>query len=123
MSAANFIKDYEAALGTQDWNEVGPLIGEDARIVFSDGSLFEGKLAIQAAYERNFASIEGESYRMENIRWLAESSDTAAYMFDYYWAGYISGKDASGSGRGTAVLVRAKGKWVLIGEQLGPMNK
>lgn len=120
MSPRDFVEQYEAALATQDWNAVAPLISDDARVVFSDGSLHGGKDAIRTAYERNFAAIKSEVYRVENVHWLIETSDSAAYMFDFYWSGVIQGREASGSGRGTAVLARKDGRWVLVAEQLGP---
>ena len=122
MSAKDFISDYEAALGTQSWAAVAPLIHDTARVVFSDGSVYAGKDAIRAAYGRNFAAIEGEDYRIENVVWLAETADCAAYMFEFHWTGVIGGREASGSGRGTTVLTRDCGRWLLIGEQLGPRS-
>ena len=120
MSARDFVSKYETALGTQNWNAVAPLIRDDASVIFSNGSLHAGKEAIKAAYERNFSTIEGEDYRIENVRWLAETVDVAAYSFEFYWTGMISGQLASGSRRGTAVLVRDGDNWMLAGEQLGP---
>lgn len=120
MSAQVFIEAYEAALRTQDWGEVAPLISDQAIVVFSDGSIHMGKEAIRSAYERNFATIKNEEYRVENVRWLTETTDIAAYMFDFHWNGLIKGREASGAGRGTAVLVREEDQWLLVGEQLGP---
>lgn len=122
MSAKDFVKEYEAALGTQDWASIAPLISDDAKVVFSNGSLLAGKESIRAAYQHNFNTIVGEQYRIENVHWLTETADTAAYMFEFFWAGVIDGQDASGSGRGTAVLVRTTARWVLVGEQLGPKS-
>ncbi len=120
MSHTDFIKQYEAALGTQDWTVVAPLISDDARVGFSNGALLAGKEAIRIAYERNFTTIRNEEYRIENVHWLLETPANAADMFDFRWLGFIEGQEASGSGRGTAVLVRQAERWVLIGEQLGP---
>lgn len=122
MSAKDFVRDYEAALATQDWTVVAPLISDEARVVFSNGSLLAGKEAIGAAYQHNFNTIEGEEYRVENVHWLMETADSAAYMFEFHWTGVIDGREASGSGRGTAILVRVAERWVLAGEQLGPMS-
>lgn len=123
MSPRDFVKDYEAALASQDWIVVAPLISDEARVVFSDGSLHGGKDAIRTAYERNFAAIKNEDYRIENVHWLIETSDSAAYMFDFYWSGVIQGREASGSGRGTAILARKDDRWVLVAEQLGPFPR
>ncbi len=119
MSASNFIKRYEAALATQSWEEVSPLIHPRASVVFSDGTVHKGKNAVQKAYEANFVRIEHEKYEMTNIHWLLESEDSAAYMFDFSWTGIFEGKEASGGGRGTAVLVFESGKWLLLAEHLG----
>ncbi|MEO9827425.1 MAG: nuclear transport factor 2 family protein [Paracoccaceae bacterium] len=122
MSCRDFIKQYEVALGTQDWTKVAPLISETARVIFSNGAIHAGKDAIRTAYERNFATIKSEEYRIANVFWLSETPDSAAYMFDFYWTGIIEGREASGSGRGMAVLVRETEGWVLVGEQLGPKS-
>jgi len=118
VPAKSFVKEYEHALSTQDWNSVAPLIGEDAVVIFSNGFLHAGKEAIRAAYEHNFNTIKGEEYRIENVQWLVDTVDAAAYI----WTGVIDGRQASGSGRGTAVLVRKDDRWLLIGEQLGPKS-
>ena len=120
MSASEFVKQYEAALATQDWEEVAPLIHQKASVVFSDGSVHRGKDAVRAAYERNFDLIKNEEYRIANVHWLLDSSDSAAYMFDFFWTGDIDGQRASGAGRGTAVLVLQDNQWKLLGEHLGP---
>ena len=122
VSAEDFVKQYETALGTQDWDSVAPLISEDAKVIFSDGSLHAGKDAIRAAYQHNFKTIQGEAYRIENVHWLTKTADAAAYVFEFYWTGVIDGREASGSGRGTAVLARRADRWLLVGEQLGPKS-
>ncbi|MEM6610299.1 MAG: nuclear transport factor 2 family protein [Pseudomonadota bacterium] len=122
MSAREFIERYKAALRTQDWAEVAPLISDNARVVFSNGAVHVGKDAIKAAYMRNFTTIKNEDYRVDNVLWLAETPSFAAYMFDFHWTGWVEGQAASGSGRGTAVLAREANGWVLVGEQLGPKS-
>jgi len=119
MKAADFIEQYENALGTQTWNAIAPMISENASVIFSDGSIHKGKSAIRAAYERNFEAIQNEDYRIENVHWLLTTQDCAVYMFDFFWTGIVRGAEASGSGRGTAVLVRKDDQWVLVAEQLG----
>ncbi|MEL6799058.1 MAG: nuclear transport factor 2 family protein [Pseudomonadota bacterium] len=121
MTPTEFIERYEAALKTQDWAVVAPLISDAACVIFSNGTVHVGKAAIKAAYERNYATIKNEAYRVENVHWLLEAADSAAYMFDFHWTGVINGREAAGGGRGTAVLVREADGWVLMGEQLGPM--
>lgn len=119
VDPTEFLERYEKALATQDWKSVAPLIDDNASVIFSDGSMFKGKEAIKAAYERNFNAIQNEEYRIENIHWLLKSPESAAYMFDFFWRGVVRGREASGSGRGTAVLIRKDNRWLLIAEQLG----
>ena len=119
MPPADFIGRYEAALATQEWENVSPLIHDQASVVFSNGTVHKGKDAVQAAFERNFRAIEHERYQMRNVHWLLEKSDTAVFMFDFEWAGIIDGKEASGGGRGTSVLVNEDGRWLLLAEHLG----
>ncbi|MEX3016306.1 YybH family protein [Gymnodinialimonas hymeniacidonis] len=120
MTPQEFVNQYEAALGTQDWAQVAPLIAEKATVIFSNGVLLDGKDAVRAAYERNFAMIENEDFRIEDVCWLMQTEDSAAYMFEFHWAGIIDGRSASGAGRGTTVLRRFGDRWMLVGEQLGP---
>ncbi len=119
VSPLEFIEEYEAALATQEWDAVSPLIHERASVVFSNGSVHKGKDAVRVAYERNFEAIKSERYQMTNVHWLLNSSDTAVYMFDFSWTGIVDGKEASGGGRGTAVLLLENGRWKLLAEHLG----
>ncbi|KCV83279.1 hypothetical protein ATO10_00920 [Actibacterium atlanticum] len=120
MSARDFINAYETALGTQNWASVAPLISEQAIVIFSNGALHAGKDAVRTAYERNFQAIQNETYQISNVRWLSETADSASYVFEFHWSGFIEGQPASGSGRGTTVLAREGNHWRLVGEHLGP---
>lgn len=120
MTAADFVRRYEAALATQEWEEVSPLLHFNASVTFSDGSVHKGKAAVRAAFERNFQAIAEENYRITNVHWLLDSDDTAVYMFDFHWSGKINGHDASGAGKGTSVLIRDDDQWKLLTEHLGP---
>ncbi|MEO0747132.1 MAG: nuclear transport factor 2 family protein [Pseudomonadota bacterium] len=120
MPAKDFVKEYETALGAQDWAYVEPLIDDKAVVIFSNGALHAGKEAIRVAYQHNFNTIKGEEYRIENVHWLLATADAAAYSFEFHWTGEIGGREASGAGRGTTVLVRKADRWLLIAEQLGP---
>ncbi len=120
MNPEEFVTAYEAALGTQDWPHVAPLIHEDACVTFSSGSVHKGKSAIKTAYEGNFAAIKGEEYAMKDLHWLRKGPDTAVYLFNFRWSGWIDGNLASGGGRGTTVLIKNGDAWQLLAEHLGP---
>jgi len=120
MSARGFVKLYEQSLAAQDWDQVAPLISDNASVTFSDGSVHKGKQQVRAAFERNFAAIADETYRILNVHWLLDADNVATYLFDFHWTGTIQGQLAEGGGRGTAVLIREDGKWQLLAEHLGP---
>ncbi len=120
MTAADFVTAYESALATQDWSVVEPLLHRNVSMTFSDGSVHKGKEAVREAFERNFRSISDEDYRMTDVYWVLQSHETAVYLFDFHWTGNINGRSAGGKGRGTSVLVREAGEWLLLAEHLGP---
>lgn len=120
MTVEEFVDRYERALGTQQWAAVEPLIHQDATVTFSTGAAYFGREQVRTAFERNFSMIEGEEYRIADVYWVLRSADTAVYTFGFEWAGVIDGQAASGSGRGTCVLVRNGDAWQLLAEHLGP---
>ena len=120
MTVEDFVHAYEAALATQRWGAVEPLIHPDACVTFSSGAVHKGRPAVQAALERNFAAIRDETYHISNVHWARRTPDVAVYLFDFAWTGLIDGQPARGSGRGTAVIVRAGDAWQLLAEHLGP---
>ena len=120
MTVEDFVRAYEAALASQRWAQVEPLVHEDACVTFSNGAVHAGKAAVRKAFEANFAAIENERYAVSNVRWLRRGDDVAVYVFDFAWSGRIGGKDARGAGRGTAVLARRGSEWQLLAEHLGP---
>lgn len=119
-----FITAYECALAAQDWSRVEPLVHPDACVTFSNGTVHQGKPAVEAAFTRNFSVIKSERYAISNIRWITKTDSLAVYLFDFAWTGIIHGERASGAGRGTAVLCRDgdgdDDGWKLLVEHLGP---
>ncbi|HUF38418.1 MAG TPA: nuclear transport factor 2 family protein [Anaerolineales bacterium] len=115
----DFIKAYETALAAQDWDRIAPLIHEDCVATFTEAT-FRGKSEVEGAFKKTFALIRDEVYRLEEIQWLKETDDFAVLTYTFHWSGLIDGKPASGSGRGTSVLVREGGRWLLLAEHLGP---
>lgn len=115
-----FIRSYESALATQTWENVAPLIHPDCVATFNDGT-YHGIAAVEAAFRRTFALIEDEEYRLSEIRWLKEAEHFAVLTYIFNWSGKIDGKAASGSGRGTSVLVNEGNGWQVLAEHLGPL--
>ena len=120
MEPEEFIHAYAAALGTQDWHQVDPLVHNDACVTFSNGTVHKGKSAVQRAFETNFSLIKDEQYSISNVHWVMKSLETAVYLFEFNWSGIINEKPASGSGRGTSVLIKEADRWLLLVEHLGP---
>lgn len=120
MKPEEFIEAYERSLHTQSWKTVEPLIHDDACVTFSTGAVYKGKSQVQKAFETNFSLIKNEKYSISNVFWVKRSPDIAAYLFDFDWSGLINGRQVSGLGRGTSLLVKESGKWQLLIEHLGP---
>ena len=120
MNPEEFVQAYEKALATQDWNQVEPLVHEHACVTFSNGSVHKGRQEVKAAFEKNFSLIKDEIYTISNVHWVMKTPETAVYLFDFHWSGIFNDKPASGSGRGTSVLVNEMGAWRLLVEHLGP---
>src|SRR4030095_14991189 len=114
MEPEDFIRAYEHALTTQDWNQVEPLVHKDACVTFSNGTVHKGKFAVQKAFETNFSLIKDEQYSISNVHWVMKGTETAVYLFEFNWSGIINEKTASGSGRGTCVLTKEVDKWLLL---------
>lgn len=113
-----FIRDYAAALATQQWEHLEPLIHPNCSVTFSTGAVHQGLPAIREAYERNFALIKNEDYQMTRLHWISKSNTKATYTFDFSWSGTIHGQPASGHGKGQATLICSEGKWMLMEERL-----
>ncbi|GAB1857664.1 hypothetical protein MHTCC0001_25010 [Flavobacteriaceae bacterium MHTCC 0001] len=120
MNPEAFIKLYEMALGTQDWNLVEPLVAENVSVTFSNGTTYIGKENVKKAFEKNFSLIKNEVYAVKNIRWLVKDEKYAVYIFEFNWTGVVNGKSVSGQGIGTSVLMKEDNiKWKLLVEHLG----
>ena len=120
MTPETFIKQYEAALAAQDWQQVEPLVHPEACVTFSSGAVHVGKTAVRHAFEHNSRLIQDETYQIENVHWVMVGAETAVYLFTFRWSGLINGKPASGAGTGSTVLVNGANGWQLLVEHLGP---
>lgn len=118
MSPSELMRVYETVLNAHDLDGTMALIADDAVFLFSDATSHVGKAAIAAAIRTNFDAIRLETYRISGLRWLAESGEVAACVYAFHWAGEIGGQSASGSGRGSTVLRRVNGDWLVAHEHL-----
>ncbi len=117
QSVEAFLRDYIRRTNTHQFDEVAPLIAEDATFWFSSGS-FRGLDAIRAAFERTWGMIQDEEYGIEDVAWLVVTESSAACLYTFRWRGNIDGVASEGSGRGTAVLRQDNGRWLVVHEHL-----
>ena len=117
-----FVKKYEEATNSHDFNNVRPLIAPEAVYFFSNENLF-GIEAIEKAFTDTFNTILDEVYSIRDVQWLAVSETAAVCVYNFHWIGTIDGERKEGSGRGTNVLVKRDGKWLMVHEHLSKPNK
>jgi ketosteroid isomerase-like protein len=120
MTPQDFVRAYEAALATQDWSHVEPLMHPDVCVTFSTGARRQGITHVERAYRENFAGIKDEHYAISDVHWVSCDAAYAVYLFRFRWSGRIDGELASGGGLGTAVIKCEAGRWRLLTEHLGP---
>ena len=117
MGPEDILAAYEERINRHDFDLLVPLITPDATFWFTDGS-YSGHAAIRAAFERTWATLNNDTYRLENRRWLAQGDAAAACSYHFVWTTTVDGKPLSGGGRGTTVLRRAFGSWLIVHEHL-----
>jgi ketosteroid isomerase-like protein len=120
MTPQEFVRAYEAALATQDWSQIEPLMHPDVCVTFSTGARHRGIANVEQAYRDNFAGIQDEHYAISDVHWISCDAAYAVYLFQFRWSGRINGLPATGSGLGTSVIKCDAGRWRLLTEHLGP---
>jgi len=126
LSAAETIMNHETSLrayveklNTHSWEQIAPCVTEDAVFIFTEDT-FVGKAAAKAAFEKTFKLIENEVFSLHDIAWTAVTDDVATCRYEFRWKGLISGQEASGGGRGTSILRKVDGRWLIAHEHLVP---
>lgn len=119
MNHATALSTYVEALNTHAWDRIAPHVAEDAVFIFTEDT-FTGHTAAKAAFEKTFALIQDEHFSLHDIVWTVVTDEVAACRYEFRWKGLISGQEASGGGRGTTVLRKANGRWLIAHEHLGP---
>jgi ketosteroid isomerase-like protein len=126
LSAAEPTMNHETALtiyveklNTHSWDLIAPHVAEDAVFIFTEDT-FVGKAAAEGAFEKTFKLIENEVFSLHDIVWTVVTDDVAACRYEFRWKGLISGQESSGGGRGTSILRKVDGRWLIMHEHLGP---
>lgn len=117
--ALQFMAGFEAALATEDFKKVAPLIHPQAVFRFSEGD-HSGMADIQAAMERTWAhEVDGERYTLTDKRVLRSGEDAATVLFTWNWSGDSAEHGPFEIvGRGTVQLVRHEGTIKILVEHL-----
>lgn len=110
---------YVEALNTHSWEKIAPHVAEDAVFIFTEGT-FIGHAAAKASFEKTFALIQNEEFSLHDIAWITATAETASCHYEFRWKGIIAGEEASGGGRGTSILRKVNGRWLIAHEHLGP---
>ncbi|MBZ0278097.1 MAG: nuclear transport factor 2 family protein [Anaerolineae bacterium] len=122
MTPEEFMQAYEQATNTHDPARVAALVDKDAVYWFNDGS-FLGIDAIQGALAKTWDFIQDETYRIADVRWIAQGETTAVCIYTFHWRGLVNGQVAEGNGRGTSVLRKTDGEWKVVHEHLSPQPR
>ena len=116
-SHVDFMAEYIRQTNTHQFDAVAPYIDEEAVFWFSSGS-HRGVVAIRAAFERTWATIQDEVYAIEDLEWLTVDEASATCLYTFRWQGNIDGVSREGSGRGTSILRKGDGRWRVVHEHL-----
>ncbi len=122
MTPVEFLRAYERKTNTHNFEEVAPLIADNAVYWFNDGS-FQGKDAIKQAFEKTWNLIQDEHYAIEDVRWLVDDEHVAVCVYLFRWQGRVEGQLMQGTGRGTSVLEKLHSHWKVIHEHLSSLPR
>ena len=119
MNHTTALSAYVEALNTHSWDRIAPHVAADAVFIFTEDT-FVGKAAARAAFEKTFKLIENEVFSLHDIVWTVVTEDVATCHYEFRWKGLISGPESAGGGRGTTILRKVDGRWLVAHEHLGP---
>jgi ketosteroid isomerase-like protein len=117
MSARDVLQAYEDRINRHDFDLLTDLIAPNATFWFSDGT-HRGIAEIRTAFEATWRTLADETYRLDQLEWIAEGDTAAACTYRFNWKATIGGAERSGTGRGTTVLRRADDRWWIVHEHL-----
>ena len=119
MNHTTALSSYVEALNTHSWDQIAPHVAEDAVFIFTEDT-FVGKAAAKGAFEKTFKLIDNEIFSLHDLQWTVITHEAVACHYEFRWKGLISGQEASGGGRGTTILHKVAGQWLIAHEHLGP---
>lgn len=112
-----FLKAYEQAANSRDFTKVAPFIADKAVFVFTNGT-FEGRPAIQQAFEDTWQKIRDEQYSISNVIWTKTGYRNAACTYKFRSDGMVGGQRQVYEGTGTSMFRRIDGNWRITKEEL-----
>ena len=113
-----FLRRFERAQGTEDFDAVRPLLHPDVLFRFNDGD-YRGLEAARGAFESTWAlDVDDERYYLTDVEVLHVDSNSATATFRFHWSGSGDNGPFHIVGRGTSVLVRDDGRLKLLVEHL-----
>lgn len=114
-----FMDRYEAALATEIFSNVQPLVHPQATFRFSEGD-FVGLSSIKGAFEKTWAiDAQNVRYFLSNVKIVNMDTDSATVLFNWNWSGQSpQGESFEVIGRGTSQVVRVDGELKLLVEHL-----
>jgi len=116
MSPEETLRHYERAMSAHDLRGALRVIANDAVFWLSDGTTHAGKEGIAAAIRESFEALKGGMFEISSVRWLVRTVATAVSVYRFRWSAVREGRPARGFGRGTTVLLRREGKWLIVHE-------
>ncbi|MBI2798303.1 DUF4440 domain-containing protein [Candidatus Saccharibacteria bacterium] len=112
-----FMQAYEKAANSRNFSKVSPMIADNAVFIFTNGT-FEGKPAIQKAFEDTWDKIKNEKYSVSSVIWLKNGYRNAICEYLFVSDGIVNGKHRAYKGRGRSELKRINGNWRITKEHL-----
>lgn len=119
MNHETALKSYVEKLNTHSWDQIAPHVTQEAVFIFTEDT-FVGKAAAKGAFEKTFKLIDNEVFSLHDIVWTVVADDVATCRYEFRWKGLISGQESAGGGRGTTILRKVDGRWLVAHEHLGP---
>ncbi len=119
MTHTDALATYVQKLNTHSWDQISPHVTDDAVFIFTDGT-YVGKEAAKAAFQKTFSLIKEERFSLHDVVWTVVTDGMASCHYEFRWKGLIDGQESAGGGRGSSILVRVDGRWLVAHEHLGP---